>query len=63
MILAGSMSVDNGASQVAGRVAEELNIAHVATAVELTIDSDKVTVVRDVEGNSEVIEATSYLYS
>ena len=58
LILAGSMSVDNGASQVAGRVAEELNIAHVATAVELTIDSDKVTVVRDVEGNSEVIEAS-----
>ena len=58
LILTGSMSVDNGASQVAGRVAEELNIAHVATAVELTIDSDKVTVVRDVEGNSEVIEAS-----
>ena len=57
-ILAGSMSVDNGASQVAVRVAEELNLAHVSTAVELTIDSDKVTVVRDVEGNSEVIEAT-----
>src|SRR3954468_16143904 len=58
LILAGSMSVDNGASQVAVRVAEELNMAHVATAVELTIDSEKATVVRDVEGNSEVIEAT-----
>ena len=59
LILTGSMSVDNGASQVAVRVAEELNLAHVATAVELTIDSDKVTVVKDVEGNSEVIEASS----
>ena len=39
LILTGSMSVDNGASQVAVRVAEELNLAHVATAVELTIDS------------------------
>ena len=58
LILTGSMSVDNGASQVAVRVAEELNLAHVATAVELTIDSDKVTVVKDVEGNSEVIEAS-----
>ena len=57
LVLTGSMSVDNGASQVAIRVAEELNLAHVATAVELTIDSDKVTVVRDVEGNSEVIKA------
>ena len=58
LILTGSMTVDNGASQVAVRVAEELNLAHVATAVELTIDSDKVTVVKDVEGNSEVIEAS-----
>ncbi|WP_428911742.1 electron transfer flavoprotein subunit beta/FixA family protein [Niallia sp. Krafla_26] len=58
LVLTGSMSVDNGASQVAVRVAEELNLAHVATAVELTIDSDKVTVVKDVEGNSEVIEAS-----
>ena len=58
LILTGSMSVDNGASQVAVRVAEELNLAHVATAVELTIVSDKVTVVKDVEGNSEVIEAS-----
>ena len=58
LILTGSMSVDNGASQVAVRVAEELNLAHIATAVELTIDSDKVTVVKDVEGNSEVIEAS-----
>ena len=40
------MSVDNGASQVAVRVAEELDMAHVATAVELTINSNKVTVVQ-----------------
>lgn len=58
LILAGSMSVDNGASQVAQRIAEELNLPHVATAIELTIESDKVTVVRDVEGNSEEIQTS-----
>lgn len=58
LILSGSVSVDNGAGQVAQRIAEELDIPHVATAISLTVDSNKATVVRDVEGNSEVIEAT-----
>lgn len=58
LILAGNMSVDNGAGQVALRLAEELGIAHVASATKLTIESAKATVVRDVEGDSEIIEAT-----
>ncbi|MEW9673720.1 electron transfer flavoprotein subunit beta [Ammoniphilus sp. 3BR4] len=58
IILAGNMSVDNGAGQVALRLAEELGIAHVASATKLTIESAKATVVRDVEGDSEIIEAT-----
>jgi electron transfer flavoprotein beta subunit len=57
LILAGNMSVDNGAGQVAQRLAEELNIPHVASAIELKIESGKATVIRDVEGNSEIIEA------
>lgn len=57
LILAGNMSVDNGAGQVALRLAEELGIAHVASATKLTIESAKATVVRDVEGDSEIIEA------
>ena len=52
------MAVDNGAGQVALRVAEELNHSPCATAIELTIESERSTVVKDVEGNSEVIEAS-----
>jgi electron transfer flavoprotein beta subunit len=58
IILSGNMSVDNGAGQVALRLAEELNIPHVSTAVKLTVESGRAKVVRDVEGNSEVIEAS-----
>jgi electron transfer flavoprotein beta subunit len=58
IILAGNMSVDNGAGQVAQRLAEELDIAHVATATKLTIESGRATVVRDVEGDSEIIESS-----
>ncbi|WML53415.1 electron transfer flavoprotein subunit beta/FixA family protein [Neobacillus sp. PS3-12] len=58
VILAGNISVDNGAGQVALRLAEELGIAHVASATKLTIESENVTVVRDVEGDSETVEAS-----
>jgi len=57
LILAGNTSVDNGAGQVALRLAEELNIPHVSTAVKLSVESGKAVVARDVEGNLEVIEA------
>lgn len=57
LILAGNTSVDNGAGQVALRLAEELNIPHVSSAVKLTVESGKATVVRDVEGSLETVEA------
>ena len=58
LILAGNMSVDNGAGQVAQRLAEELDLPHVSTAINLSVESGRATVVRDVEGNSEVVEAS-----
>jgi electron transfer flavoprotein beta subunit len=58
LILAGNTSVDNGAGQVALRLAEELDIPHVSSAVRLTIEGSKATAVRDVEGNSEIVEAS-----
>lgn len=58
IILGGNMSVDSGAGQVGPRLAEELGISHVATITKLTIDGTKATVVRDVEGDSETIEAS-----
>lgn len=58
LVLAGNMSVDHGAGQVAVRVAQLLNIPQVTTITSLDIDNHQVTVQRDVEGDLEVIEAS-----
>jgi electron transfer flavoprotein beta subunit len=58
LILAGNMAVDDGSAQVGPRVAEELGIAHVSTAVNVEIKGGNVTVERDAEGESEWIEAS-----
>jgi electron transfer flavoprotein beta subunit len=58
MILTGYMSVDNGAGQVGIRLAEELAITPLSTVTKLTVEGVKATVVRDVEGDSEVIETS-----
>ena len=56
LILGGNMSVDSGAGQVAIRIAEELGIPHVSTITGLTLEGNKATVERDVEGDLEIIE-------
>ncbi|MED4916485.1 electron transfer flavoprotein subunit beta/FixA family protein [Geobacillus thermodenitrificans] len=58
IILCGNMSVDNGASQVGPRVAEELDIAHISTVVKLEIDGELVKAERDVEGDMEMVESS-----
>lgn len=58
IILGGNMSIDNGASQVGPRLAEELQIPHAATITRLEIDGGSVRVERDVEGDVEIIEST-----
>ncbi|MGM9921476.1 MAG: electron transfer flavoprotein subunit beta/FixA family protein, partial [Bhargavaea sp.] len=57
LILAGNVAIDGGSGQVGPRVAELLGINYVTTITELKIDGDKATVIRDVEGDSETIEA------
>jgi electron transfer flavoprotein beta subunit len=57
IILGGNMSVDNGASQVGPRVAEELAIPHISTITKLDIEGRSVKVERDVEGDVEIIES------
>ncbi|TSI09307.1 electron transfer flavoprotein subunit beta/FixA family protein [Lysinibacillus sp. BW-2-10] len=57
IILGGNMSVDNGSGQVAQRLAEELDIAHVGTATSLKINEGEAIVERDAEGNTEIIKA------
>lgn len=58
IILAGNMAVDGGSAQVGPRVAELLDIPQITTIVKLGIDGEKVTAERDVEGDTEMIEAS-----
>lgn len=58
LIIAGNVAIDNGTGQVGPRVADLLRIPYVTTITKLTIDGTNVSVVRDVEGDSEVIETT-----
>ena len=58
LIIAGNVAIDGGSGQVAPRVAEILGIPYVTTITELTIDGTNVSVTRDVEGDSEIIETS-----
>ncbi len=57
LVIGGYFAIDSGSGQVAIRLAEELDMAHVGSVTELSVEGDKATVRRDVEGDSEVIEA------
>ncbi|PLR83073.1 MULTISPECIES: electron transfer flavoprotein subunit beta/FixA family protein [Bacillus] len=58
LILGGNVAIDGGSGQVGPRVGELLGISYVTTITKLSIDGGTVTVVRDVEGDSEVIETS-----
>lgn len=58
VILAGNVAIDGGSGQVGPRVAELLGINYVTTITKIDIEGSKVTVVRDVEGDSEIIETS-----
>lgn len=58
LILAGNIAIDGASGQVGPRVADLLGIPYVTTITKLEIDGEKVTVVRDVEGDTEVIETS-----
>ena len=57
LIIAGNVAIDSGSGQVGPRVAEILEIPYITTITKLEINGETATVVRDVEGDSEVIEA------
>lgn len=57
LILCGNQAIDDGAGQVAVRIAELLGIPHIGTITKLTIDGQKVVAERDAEGDTEVVEA------
>ncbi|OIK12937.1 electron transfer flavoprotein beta subunit [Bacillus sp. OV322] len=56
LILAGNVAIDGATGQVGPRVAEILDIPYITTITKLEISGETVTVTRDVEGDSEVIE-------
>lgn len=56
LILAGNVAIDGGSGQIGPRVADLLDINYVTTITKLEIDGDNVKIVRDIEGDSEVIE-------
>jgi electron transfer flavoprotein beta subunit len=58
LILGGNFSVDNGAGQVAVRLAHLLNIPHASSITKLEISAGKSFVLRDAEGDSETLEIT-----
>jgi len=58
LLFSGNVAIDGGSGQVGPRVADLLGIPFVSTITKLDINGQKVTVVRDVEGDSEVIETT-----
>jgi len=58
LILAGNVAIDGGSGQVGPRVAELLGINYVTTITKLEIEGTAVKIVRDVEGDSEIIETS-----
>jgi electron transfer flavoprotein beta subunit len=57
IILGGNMSIDNGASQVGPRLAEELGIPHISAITKLEINGESVRAERDAEGDVEIIDS------
>ncbi|MDI2588308.1 MULTISPECIES: electron transfer flavoprotein subunit beta/FixA family protein [unclassified Psychrobacillus] len=58
LILAGNVAIDGGSGQVGPRVAELLGINYVTTITNLEIDGTTVSIKRDVEGDTEVLETS-----
>jgi len=57
LIIGGNIGVDWGTGQIGPRVAELLGIAQVTTITKLEGEGGRATVVRDAEGDEEIIEA------
>ncbi|MEK3798093.1 electron transfer flavoprotein subunit beta/FixA family protein [Peribacillus sp. FSL H8-0477] len=58
LIIAGNVAIDGGSGQVGPRVAELLEIPYITTITKLEISDRNVSVTRDVEGDSEIIETS-----
>jgi Electron transfer flavoprotein, beta subunit len=56
LILGGWRAVDDGSAQVAGRVAEILDLPVVNQVTKIEIEAGKAVATRDIEGGNEVVE-------
>lgn len=56
ILLAGRISIDDGAGQLAIRLAEELNLPSVNSVTELTVDGNTATAVHEIDGGTETVE-------
>lgn len=56
ILLSGRIAVDDQSAQVAIRVADVLNLPSVSSIIQLDVDGDKATVVREIDGGTETIE-------
>ena len=58
LILAGNVAIDEASGQVGPRLAEALGIPYVTTITSISIDGDKVSIEKDVEGDVETVETS-----
>ena len=58
IILAGRIAIDDGASQIAVRLAEILDIPSITSVLKLDITGTQAIVTREIDGGTEVIEAS-----
>lgn len=58
LVLGGFRAIDDGSAQVAGRVAEILNIPVVNVVTKLEVAGGKAVATREIEGGNEVVEVS-----
>lgn len=58
IILAGRISIDDGASQIAVRLAESLKVPSISSVLKLDITGTQATATREIDGGTEVIEVS-----
>ncbi|MBB5172680.1 electron transfer flavoprotein subunit beta/FixA family protein [Texcoconibacillus texcoconensis] len=58
LILGGNVAVDGGSGQIGPRLADQLDIVHVTSAVDITLEGNEAKVERDVEGDQEIISVS-----
>jgi len=58
IILTGRIAIDDGASQIAVRLAEILNVPSITSVLKLEVTETQATATREIDGGTEVIEVS-----